>query len=701
MSAQRPRQRLPISCEPCRVRKIRCTRDSPPCATCVRRRISPAQCVYSTTKQPRRSPHRAQPPSRPQQQSRQSTIDPAVSQPQHDRSSGEGSNADLVARIEKLEEILNGEAQLQDTGHSCSTVPRASESEDAPLRSEFPPAFATGTLIPSASGHVRFLPMTSSWRLVHRASQGACFPDRESAFSNTPSGPYPFGEHDIQSRSNLLALLPPREYCDKLKVVYFQSFAPVFPILHCPTFEKQYAGFSENPDQVSLAWLGLLFCVLGTAVLALEDDSHLLKALSRKDTPYGRLNEISERYYSAAMKCLEADRYLWRQNISTLQALLILIYGIQHSHGQTWTLLGLVYFLSLSIGCHVDPAMLSLDIVEAEERRRCWLALTTLLCNQNISITGFDIYPAVFSRVLPPAEVSDESIVSGQPAPIEGSLGLGSTPVSYLIRKSKLFRISSEISNPAFLAQPENLGVLHRLDSTIRAELNSLEQSYSSTPGVDPFVVHNNLLLSFTHHLILLLHSATLSELPSDSTTHGWSKKLCMESAQRVLELHADFHHLPQFTPFRWYIRGQGSFHAFHAAFVLMFILSLEPKESLSVNTVRLLHECHARLEASKTHSQLCTRTATILGQMLSSGLVENQRATPGGLDRGQRISPLQQDSSSSAMNTMGRRYDLDSLESNVFPSLFRQIEPQQWTNPINMDWEQWELITASLGTTS
>ena len=316
------------------------------------------------------------------------------------------------------------------------------------------------------------------------------------------------------------------------------------------------------------------------------------------------------------MKCLEADRYLWRHNISTLQALLNLIYGIHHSHGQTWTLLGLAHHLALSIGCHVDPATFSLDIVETEERRRCWLGLTTLLCNQNLAITGLDIYQSVFSsRVLPPADVWDEDIVQGQPAPIATPVGI--KPISYLIRKSRLFQISSEICNPVLAARPDDPTTLHRLDAAIQADLDPLEQSYASMHGDSSSVVHTNLLLSFSHHLVLILHSNILNERTFCLPQHSWSRHRCIKSAQRVLELHADFHGLPQFMPFYWYVRGRGAFHAFHAAFVLMLALSIEPQKPCTLNEVRLLHECHARLEASKGQSQLCTRTATILGQIL------------------------------------------------------------------------------------
>lgn len=316
------------------------------------------------------------------------------------------------------------------------------------------------------------------------------------------------------------------------------------------------------------------------------------------------------------MKCLEADRYLWRHNIWTLQALLNLIYGIHHSHGQTWTLLGLAYHLALSIGCHVDPAVFSLDIVEVEERRRCWLALTTLLYHQNMAITGFDLYSSVLSsHVLPPAEVWDDEIIQGGPSSAVTSVGI--KPVSYLIRKSRLFQLSAKVCNSTYGAGSDDSTALRRLDAMIRAEIDPLEQNYASRSGIDSSVVRANLLLSFAHHLVLLLHSTILNEVSVCPPQQSWSKQCCLQSAQRILELHADFHKSPQFTPFHWYIRGRGAFHAFHAAFILVLILSVEPQEPCPLDAVLLLHNCHALLEASKAQSRLCTRTARILGQML------------------------------------------------------------------------------------
>jgi len=38
----------------------------------------------------------------------------------------------------------------------------------------------------------------------------------------------------------------------------------------------------------------------------------------------------------------------------------------------------------------------------------------------------------------------------------------------------------------------------------------------------------------------------------------------CLETAKHLLEVHPSLNEAPELTPFRWYGRGLGSFHAFH-----------------------------------------------------------------------------------------------------------------------------------------
>lgn len=81
----------------------------------------------------------------------------------------------------------------------------------------------------------------------------------------------------------------------------------LFHILHDPTFEETYGRFRQNPNTASLAWLSLLFVVLSIAVTALDDDHALLSDLGREATGIANIRVLSNRYRSAAMKCLSVS----------------------------------------------------------------------------------------------------------------------------------------------------------------------------------------------------------------------------------------------------------------------------------------------------------------------------------------------------------------------------------------------------------
>ena len=62
---------------------------------------------------------------------------------------------------------------------------------------------------------------------------------------------------------NFTAKVPPRLLSDQMINVFFQEWAPLFPVLHRPTFLKLYADYVADPealtDRHSLAQLHLVF----------------------------------------------------------------------------------------------------------------------------------------------------------------------------------------------------------------------------------------------------------------------------------------------------------------------------------------------------------------------------------------------------------------------------------------------------------
>lgn len=67
------------------------------------------------------------------------------------------------------------------------------------------------------------------------------------------------------SQPTMSTTAPPRLLSDQMVNIFFQEWAPLFPVLHRPTFLKVYAGYVARPekveDQQSIAQLHLVFSI--------------------------------------------------------------------------------------------------------------------------------------------------------------------------------------------------------------------------------------------------------------------------------------------------------------------------------------------------------------------------------------------------------------------------------------------------------
>lgn len=196
MSAQRRQKRIPISCEPCRLRKIRCSRPRgpPPCETCVRRNLA-SRCQYADR-------HQVLSPAP------QHALPSPISERSASNPSNSLSNEDLAARVANLEALIHGQAGgLQ--------LP--------PTRPVQPVSRIKGMLSTSEMGHVRFIPCTTS----SGSTRSVADPQQATSQSiDLSAGPYPLGKRHVEVQ-HLFVDLPSRGHCKHLKEVYFESFAPV------------------------------------------------------------------------------------------------------------------------------------------------------------------------------------------------------------------------------------------------------------------------------------------------------------------------------------------------------------------------------------------------------------------------------------------------------------------------------------------
>ena len=316
------------------------------------------------------------------------------------------------------------------------------------------------------------------------------------------------------------------------------------------------------------------------------------------------------------MRCLEADHYLWHHNLTTLQALVILIYGINQSHGQSWTLLGLAYHLAIAIGCHVDPTNFKIDVVEREERRRCWVGLTMLLRNQNAAMGNIGLpYSNLPSNSRLPVDCNDEDVLTG----VEASLFTLTEPtdMTYLLFRFRLFDISAKICDKVLTARDTDLHAIGNLHDQINREQDLWKNRYGQSSRVAPLstenLLHFNVLLGHSHHLTLLLHRAVIRNPLLDISTYCRSLEICRESSRVLLEIHESFHENPALAPYAWYNRGRGSFHAFHAATTLISVFSSGVEQPSGSDSWQIIQACLARVTVMSSISPLCGNIARIL----------------------------------------------------------------------------------------
>lgn len=399
------------------------------------------------------------------------------------------------------------------------------------------------------------------------------------------------------------------------------------------------------------------------------------------------------------MRCLAADNFMWQHNLHTLQCLIILIYAINHAQGPAWALLGTTLNIAIAIGCHVDPALLSLPPVEVQERRRAWAGLMMLYTIQNTCLGSMAPFQ-VRRNVELPADVEDEEVVWG---PFQHAVQEVESPpeprkptkMSYILFKFRLYSLASEICALRMKDSTANLGKLYALDGKLQNEMQAQAMRFHQQLDLPTYhQAHSFILNNYTNHLVLLLHRICLlrPEGAEDGDLTSSSDKceaaaLSILSNYEILNLRADF------KPYNWYISGLGSFHAFLAISILLVLMG-KPRTSQSRKHVILqaVRSCLRQLHENARYSEICQRACSILDPIMT---VELSQLAPS-------ISVSNGVSDLGSTGGFGSFSEPMAMDSNGFPEDYEQgfwafpesfeetvakIPCEQWLSPAVFPW--------------
>ncbi|KAH8893415.1 hypothetical protein GQ53DRAFT_113780 [Thozetella sp. PMI_491] len=159
--------------------------------------------------------------------------------------------------------------------------------------------------------------------------------------------------------------IPPRLFSDRCVNVYFQEWAPLFPVLHKPTFLRVYEEFVADPEKIKnnhkLAQLYLVFAI---ASLSSEQPDHEQIA-------------ACEQQWQQSLESILMDN-----TMITLQCLVLaLIYcSIRADYKRLQHYKGIAVGLSHRLGLHQSQKRFSFGALTIETRKKVFWTLYTLDC---------------------------------------------------------------------------------------------------------------------------------------------------------------------------------------------------------------------------------------------------------------------------------------------------------------------------------
>ncbi|KAF6833920.1 transcriptional activator protein acu-15 [Colletotrichum plurivorum] len=174
------------------------------------------------------------------------------------------------------------------------------------------------------------------------------------------------GCHPLTTKSPDQSLrVPPRLFSDRCVNVYFQEWAPLFPVLHKPTFLHIYEEFVSDPEKVkSNHKIAQLYLVFGIAALGSDQPDHDQIA-------------VCEQQWHRAVEAV-----LMENTMATLQCLeLALLYCIVRAdYKRLQHYKGIAVGLSHRLGLHQSQKRFSFGALTIETRKKVFWTLYTLDC---------------------------------------------------------------------------------------------------------------------------------------------------------------------------------------------------------------------------------------------------------------------------------------------------------------------------------
>ncbi|KAI0506853.1 fungal-specific transcription factor domain-containing protein [Xylaria bambusicola] len=447
----RRRNRVPLSCYPCRTRKLKCNRGAPSCENCVKRGDTQS-CVYATPSSRRKNQTNAGADATPDDmQNRIDRLEGLVLSLMHG-----GANIDAPTAAAAAEATSARNASLSNADSASSArLDRDNEEMTADVDEEASDvdenlAESLGVLKVDADlGKSMYVGQEHWHTLLADVTEVKNFyashkKDLENSYRRVMSSKPPTARNSPifllsappSSEVELRAELPPKTAITTLVSRYFNSLDTAASIIHGPTFQQQLRAHWQDPSKSSIMWIGLLYSMLCLAMLSYH------KVGDEPPEWQGRSLDLAAEYRLRTVQCLvEAD---YTKPVEyTVETMLLYLFGEYSSRWDAdlglWLITSLITRIAFRMGYHRDAEWFpSISPFQGEMRRRTWalLRMADIMFSYQVSLPTM-IYEHDTDTKLPHNIFDEEFGVNTKSLPPSRPV-TEPTPIAYMIGKSRL-----------------------------------------------------------------------------------------------------------------------------------------------------------------------------------------------------------------------------------------------------------------------
>ncbi|KAL4815907.1 hypothetical protein BDW67DRAFT_163347 [Aspergillus spinulosporus] len=545
LSKERKRTRVQLSCTACRSRKLKCCRTHP-CNNCLKRGEGNS-CTFVGRGPRGRSSHGRASPTHVQD--RLQHLENLIMSLAQQRKQGEPQGQEVSPSYpEPVPEILAREQA------KMLTPPSPPKPEGPSPESEGSPSGGDGKLL--VKDTVTNYIYSAHWKAIleeinefKQSLQESDDISDEEVFEDDDIGSREptiwFGISRQMSKEELLSDMPARQITDRLVSYYLISKEPIVAILHIPTFQKEYNNFWDNPQSVSLPWLGMLYAIMTLSTMFYQRTGDPIYGI---DGDYG---EIANVFRKRSAQCLVQSNYIAAGRYK-VEGLFLYTMGEFYKKHDVETgvpfLLGITIKLAMRSGYHRDPQQFpAISAFDGEMRRRAWVFLCQLdaLLSFEVGVPR-TLQDWQFDTELPRNlldEDFDQNTVQLPPSRPINEI----TAMTYIIAKSRLMMVFGKILDMAFSRKPVTYEETLEVDRLLE-EANSLKPpAYHIRPinqciADPPELIFQRFTLANVYEKArCVLHRRYLGEVHTNMR-YAYSRVVCITAAKQILRVHADLY---------------------------------------------------------------------------------------------------------------------------------------------------------------